>query len=73
MRAAGDATWDHSVVLACAPTRGHISSHGNAVAGVCYHQKTNRYSWSDLLPKDMLLSEGCVELDLPLTWALWES
>lgn len=35
MRVAGDATWDHSMVLAYALTRGHISVHGNSVVSVC--------------------------------------
>lgn len=36
---AGDPTWNHGRVLACAATGGHIWGHDPAVAGFCYHQK----------------------------------
>jgi hypothetical protein len=38
---------------------------------VCYHRRPGRRPWSRL-PWHLLMSEGCVELALPLTWALWE-
>jgi hypothetical protein len=39
MWVAGDATWDHSGVLACSATKGHVWVHGPAAAWVCYHQR----------------------------------
>jgi hypothetical protein len=58
MGVANCATWDHAGVLACASTRGHTWVHGPAEAGVCYHQKPDRFLWSELMTMDMLMSEG---------------
>lgn len=54
-------------VLASAATGGHVCTHGPVAAIVCFHQKPGRSPWSGLLPRDVLLSEGCAESAPPPT------
>jgi hypothetical protein len=52
---------------------GHTKACGTETAEISYHQRLGRHLWYGLWPGDILISEGCVELAPPLTWALWES
>ena len=63
-------TLGHGEVTAHAATEGHVCVCGHAAVGVCdpyYQQRSWGYPWSGLLPKNMLMSEGCSEMALPLT------
>lgn len=67
MLVVGDATWDNAGVLAWAATRGRVWVHNSEATEVCYHQRSSGCPCSELLPKDMFLSEGWAELTLLLT------
>jgi hypothetical protein len=53
--------------------QGHIWVHGPAAVVVYYHQGSSGHLWSGLPPGDMLMSEGCADMALSLTWASLES
>lgn len=65
--ASSDAPWFYSVFLACAATRSHVWFGGLPVAMGLLPRKARQTSLIWAAPGDILMSEGCAELDLPLT------
>lgn len=53
--------------LSCHVTGDYLRICGSAAAGVYYHQRLDEQPLSGLLPQNILISEGCVELSQPLT------
>lgn len=53
---------EHSEVLSCATTEGHVWVSGPAAVGDCYHQRISGCLLSRVLPGAMLMSESCAEL-----------
>lgn len=64
--AACDASWFRSAVLACAVTRSHVWLGGLPAATGLLPPKASQTFLIWDAPGDILMSEGCAELDPPL-------